>query len=65
MKNGEEGCTSPTPVAVDSEVAARGGNCMSAARGGNHRPKIPDAAEEIEVLHTVMRNLKERGAVLN
>jgi hypothetical protein len=59
MKNGEEGCASPTLVAADYEVAARGANSMSATLGGNHMPKIPDATDEIEVLHTVMRNLKE------
>ena len=67
MKNGEEGCASPTPSVADFEVAAHGGNCMSAARGGNHMPKIPDAADEIEVLRAVKRNLEElrRGAGLN
>jgi len=66
MENGE-GCASPTPVAADSEFAARGGNSTSAACGGNHMPKIPNVADEIEVLHTAMHNLVElrRGAGLN
>ena len=33
---------------------------MSAARGGNHMPKIPDAADEIEVLCAAKGNLEER-----
>ena len=41
MENGEEGCTSPTATAADSEFAIRGGNSM---------PKIPDAADKIEAL---------------
>jgi len=67
MKNDEEGCASPTLVAADSEVAAHRANSMSAALRGNHMPKIPNAADEIEVLRTVMRNLKElrSGAGLN
>ena len=32
---------------------------MSAARGGNHTPKIPDAADEIEVRCATKRNLEE------
>jgi hypothetical protein len=59
MKNGEERCSSPTLVTTDSEVATRGGNCMSAARGGNHMLKIPDAVDEIEVLCMAMDNLKD------
>ena len=41
MENDEEGCAPPTANVADLEVAARGGNRM---------PKIPDAADEIEVL---------------
>ena len=41
------------------EVAARGKNSMSAARGGNRMLKIPDAADEIEVRCATKRNLEE------
>ena len=51
MDNEVEGCTSPT--------AARRENSISAARGGNRMPKIPDAADEIEVLRAAKRNLEE------
>jgi hypothetical protein len=44
---------------ADFEVAARGKNNMSAARGGNRTPKIPDAADEIEVRCATKRNLEE------
>ena len=59
MENEVEGCASPT--------AARRENSMPAARGGNRMPKIPDAADEIEVLRTAKRNLEElrRSAGLN
>ena len=33
---------------------------MPAARGGNRMPKIPDAADEIEVLCAAKGNLEER-----
>jgi len=59
MENEVEGCASPT--------AARRENSMSAARGGNRMPEIPDAADEIEVLRAAKRNLEElrRSAGLN
>jgi hypothetical protein len=44
---------------TDFEVAARGKNNMFAARGGNRTPKIPDAADEIEVRCATKRNLEE------
>ena len=53
---------SPRRMTVDGadfEVAARGENSMSAARGGNRTPKIPDAADEIEVRCATKRNLEE------
>jgi hypothetical protein len=67
MENSEEGCASPTAATVDSKFATHGGNNMHTAHGGNHMPKIPDAADEIEVRHVAMRNLEEmqRGAWLN
>ena len=51
MENGEEGCAPPTADVADFEVAVRGENNM---------PKIPDAADEIEVLCTVKRKWEER-----
>ena len=60
MENGDEGCASPTGDVVDFVDAARGENSMPAARGGNHMPKIPDAADEIEVLCAANGNLEER-----
>ena len=60
MENGEEGCASPTVDVADFEVVARGENSMPAARGGNHTPKIPDGADEIEVLCAAKGNLEER-----
>ena len=50
----------PTADVADFEVAARGKNNMPAARGGNHMPKIPDAADEIEVLCAAKHNWEER-----
>ena len=44
---------------ADFEVTARGENSMPAARGGTLMPKIPDAADEIEVLGAAKRNLEE------
>lgn len=44
---------------ADLEVVARGKNSMPAARGGNRMPKIPHAADEIEVRCTAKRNLEE------
>ena len=44
---------------ADFEVAVRGKNSMSAARGGNRMPKIPDAADEIEVRCATKRKLEE------
>ena len=60
MENDEEGCAPPTADVADFEVAACGENSMPAARGGNHMPKIPDAADEIEVLCAAKGNLEER-----
>ena len=60
MENDEEGCAPPTADVADFEVAARGENSMPAARGGNRMPKIPDAADEIEVLCAAKGNLEER-----
>ena len=60
MENDEEGCTPPTTDVADFEVTTRGKNCMPAARGGNRMPKIPDAADEIEVLCATKGNLEER-----
>ena len=61
MENDEEGCAlPPTAEVADVKGAARGENSMSAARGGNRMPKIPDAADEIEVLCAVKGNLKKR-----
>ena len=51
MENGEEGCASPTDDVADVEVAARGENSM---------PKIPDAADKIEVLCSAKRSWEER-----
>ena len=51
MENDEEGCAPPTANVADLEVAARGGNRM---------PKIPGAADEIEVLCAAKGNLEER-----
>ena len=51
MENDEEGCAPPTADVADFEVAARGENSM---------PKIPDAADEIEVLCAAKGNLEER-----
>jgi len=59
MENDKEGCASPTPVAVESQFTACGENTMSAACRRNHRPKIPDAVDKIEVLRVVMRNFEE------
>ena len=58
------GDTMPSPRrttvdVADVEVAARGENSMPAARGGNRMPKIPDAADEIEVPCAAKRNLEE------
>ena len=50
----------PTADVADFEVAIHGENSMPAARGENRMPKIPDAADEIEVLCTVKRNWEER-----
>ena len=60
MENDEEGCAPPTADVADFEVAARGENSMPAARGGNRMPKIPDAADEIEVLCAAKRSWEER-----
>ena len=60
MENVEEGCAPPTADVADFEVAAHGENSMPAARGGNRMPKIPDAADEIEVLCAAKGNLEER-----
>lgn len=56
MENDKVGSASPTAA-----------TSMPAARGVNRMPKIPDAADEIEVLHAVKRNLEElrRSAGLN
>ena len=51
LENDEEGCASPTTDVADFEVTARGENSM---------PKIPDAADEIEVLCAAKGNLEER-----
>ena len=51
MENDEEGCAHPTVDVADFEVAARGENNM---------PKIPDVADEIEVLCTAKRSWEER-----
>ena len=51
MENDEEGCAPSTADVADFEVAACGGNRM---------PKIPDAADEIEVLCAAKGNLEER-----
>ena len=59
MENDEEGCAPPTADVADVEVAARGENSMPAC-GGNRMPKIPDAADEIEVLCAAKGNLEER-----
>ena len=60
IENDEEGYAPPTAEVADFEVAARGKNNMPAARGGNPVPKIPDAADEIEVLCATKGNLEER-----
>ena len=60
MENDEEGCAPPTVDVADFEVAARGENSMPNARGGNRMPKIPDAADEIEVLCAAKRGWEER-----
>ena len=60
MENDEEGCAPPTAHVADFEVAARRENSMPAAHGGNRMPKIPDAADDIEVLCAVKGNLDER-----
>ena len=60
MENDEEGCAPPTADVADFEVAARGENIMPAARVKNRIPKIPDAADEIEVLCATKRNWEER-----
>jgi len=60
MENGEEGCVPPTADVADFEVAARGENSMPATRGGNRMTKIPDAADEIEVLCVAKGNLEEQ-----
>ena len=59
MENEVEGCASPT--------AARRENSMPAAHRENRMPEIPDAADEIEVLHAAKHNLEEqrRGAGMN
>ena len=56
----EEGCAPPTADVADFEVAARGKNSMPAARGGNRMHKIPDAADEIDILCAAKGNLEER-----
>ena len=48
-----------TVAVADLAVAARGKNSMLAARGGNRMPKIPHAADEIEVRCATKRNLEE------
>ena len=50
----------PTADVADFEVASRGENNMPAARGGNRMPKIPDAADDIEVHCVSKGNLEER-----
>ena len=60
MDNDKEGCASPTDDVADVEVAARGENSMPAARVGYRMPKIPGAADEIEVLCAAKGNLEER-----
>ena len=59
MENDKEGCASPTPVAAESQFTACRENTMSAACRGNHRPKIPNAADKIKVLRVVMLNFEE------
>ena len=54
--------SSPRRLTVDVEdleVAARGKNSMPAARGGNRMPKIPHAADVMEVRCAAKRNLEE------
>ena len=49
-----------------SAVAASGENSMPAAPGGNHKLKIPDVADEIEVLVAKCNLVELRiGAGLN
>ena len=60
MENVEERCAPPTADVADFEVVVCGEKSMLAARGGNHMPKIPDAADEIEVLCAANGNLEER-----
>ena len=54
------GVRPPTADVADFEVAARVENNMPAARGGNCMPKIPDAADESEVLCAAKRSWEER-----
>ena len=51
MENEVEGCASPT--------AAYRENSISASRGGNRMPEIPDVADEIEALRAAKRNVEE------
>ena len=60
MENDEEGCAPPTGNVADFEVAARGESSRPTALGGNRMPKIPDAADEIEVLCAAKRSWEER-----
>ena len=50
----------PTTDVADFEVATHVENSMLTACGGNRMPKIPDAADEIEVLYAAKGNLEER-----
>jgi hypothetical protein len=61
MENDKEGSASPT-AAENFEFATCVANSMPTARGSNHRPKIPDAADKIKVLRTVKSNLELRRA---
>ena len=54
------GAPAPNADVTDFEVAARRENNIPAAHGGNRMPKIPDAADEIEVLCAAKGNLEER-----
>jgi hypothetical protein len=53
-------CAPVGDTADDFEVTVRGENSMPAARGKNRMPKIPDAADEIEVLCATKGSLEDR-----
>jgi len=59
MENDKEGCASPMSVATESRFTDCRENTMSIACRGNHRPKIPDAVDKIDILLVVMRNFEE------